>query len=443
MCWSAAAAALKGLNNPPPPPGCVAELRGLQREDLNGVRGVLLPRPKAPGTASADSSSSEERWPVRLDDGKQLSIKAQNLEPVFEFQRLQGRGLGAIARFRMKAGDLILREPVALMGVVGKAPDRRSFKDLPAAQREAIMELHDAYAENKAPASLEGIIWTNGLPKAPRSDEVVVCPVASRFNHSCVPNAEYLWVEGQKVEEIRAVRDIAAGEEICVNYIGDTIREPFEARRAQIASAFRFDCCCEACRFSIEERKVSDERRTRLVQLGNDILGCQDKPERGLEMAEEMLELMASERISGPRTVAQVCNDGFQLSLLVGDDSEVQYWAHLSYEAHRHGWGEDYPLTKEMKQYSQNPPRLANRPASTAASRPKRERERERERGAAPLPFSTSPAAAAAAPHAATAAAPAATSKEKKIIAPEKDPGRAVAIAAPAAPSDPWLDELE
>merc|ERR1719195_254369 len=76
-----------------------------------------------------------------------------------------------------------------------------------------------------------------------------------------------------------------------------------------------------------------------------------------------MLDLMRQEGISAPRTAAQVCNDGFELAVLMGDRSEVQVWAHMSYEAHRHGWGEDYPMTRRMKHFVQNPPV----PAATGA----------------------------------------------------------------------------
>mmetsp|Transcript_13489 Transcript_13489/g.47559 ORF Transcript_13489/g.47559 Transcript_13489/m.47559 type:complete len:120 (-) Transcript_13489:64-423(-) len=95
-------------------------------------------------------------------------------------------------------------------------------------------------------------------------------------------------------------------------------------------------------------------------------------------MAEEMLEIMNIEGISGPRTVAQVCNDGFELSLLIGDDSESQYWAHLSYEAHRLGWGEDYPMTPLMRQYAQQPPKLQGSRPTTASTVTGRQRQAKR-----------------------------------------------------------------
>ena len=43
-----------------------------------------------------------------------------------------------------------------------------------------------------------------------------------RINHSCSPNVVWSWVAasgGYEVKEVRAVRRIEAGEELCANYI--------------------------------------------------------------------------------------------------------------------------------------------------------------------------------------------------------------------------------
>ena len=82
--------------------------------------------------------------------------------------------------------------------------------------------------------TLDGVLATNALPRGAKSEETVtrqqevskikvqklreaqrskyslqtpfwtsqvLCLLASRFNHSCSPNAEYLWVEESQVEE--------------------------------------------------------------------------------------------------------------------------------------------------------------------------------------------------------------------------------------------------
>ena len=65
--------------------------------------------------------------------------------------------------------------------------------------------------------SPQGIFGTNCVPRGDFNEQIV-CPVISRFNHSCRPNAIYMWREDQNAEVVLATRDISIGEEICVSY---------------------------------------------------------------------------------------------------------------------------------------------------------------------------------------------------------------------------------
>ncbi|KAI3629590.1 hypothetical protein MIR68_012412 [Amoeboaphelidium protococcarum] len=47
----------------------------------------------------------------------------------------------------------------------------------------------------------------------------------SKLNHSCVPNAQVLFTENNSNLRVVALRDIAAGEEICISYIDDCCSE--------------------------------------------------------------------------------------------------------------------------------------------------------------------------------------------------------------------------
>uniref|UniRef100_A0A7S4VRJ9 SET domain-containing protein n=1 Tax=Alexandrium monilatum TaxID=311494 RepID=A0A7S4VRJ9_9DINO len=377
-----------------PPAGLVVELQGLGREDLNGLRGVSL--------GQTEELRRKCRLGVRLDGGRELSVPAGHATAVAAFEELSGKGVGVVARLPIKAGGLLLRELPVLRGRVGDAPDRQQFRALPLEQQKAVWELCDVYADiSGEEKTLEGIMATNALPRAPGSDEGVLCILASRCNHCCAPNAEYLWSEEADCEEIRAVHDISPGEEVCVNYFGDLLRQPRSVRQAHLRDGWRFDCRCPPC---LAADPASDERRSRLVRLSEEILTCRERPEEGVRMAEEMLELMQREGISAPRTAAQVCNDGFELAVLMGEQSEVQLWAHMSYEAHRQGWGEDHPMTRRMKHFVQFPPSLAAASGAAAPGAPAPPSVRERTaatrtpRPAAPPPAETAAASAGAAP---------------------------------------------
>ena len=56
-----------------------------------------------------------------------------------------------------------------------------------------------------------GIYFTNVY-------EMGLCLKTSRFNHSCVSNAQVYWNEKYETRDIRAVSKIKAGEEITVRY---------------------------------------------------------------------------------------------------------------------------------------------------------------------------------------------------------------------------------
>jgi hypothetical protein len=66
---------------------------------------------------------------------------------------------------------------------------------------------------------------------------------ASRFNHSCSPNAAQSF-HGQKLI-IRATRDIPCGEEVTISYI-DT-GQPTHVRRHELSESYQFLCNCAKC----------------------------------------------------------------------------------------------------------------------------------------------------------------------------------------------------
>ena len=60
-------------------------------------------------------------------------------------------------------------------------------------------------------------------------------PIASLFNHSCLPNVTFGSHEGLMV--VRALKDIEAGDELCVCYTGDLMRRR-EERREELKERF-------------------------------------------------------------------------------------------------------------------------------------------------------------------------------------------------------------
>jgi len=75
----------------------------------------------------------------------------------------------------------------------------------------------------------------------------------SLFNHSCLPNAGV--VQNSFRSEVRALKDIEAGEEILINYIDPLATS--EERRSDIKERYGFECGCLACSFGTNDAEMT------------------------------------------------------------------------------------------------------------------------------------------------------------------------------------------
>ena len=96
----------------------------------------------------------------------------------------------------------------------------------------------------------------------------VICPDASRINHSCLPNVHHCWNESIGSETVHAFKDIAAGEEILTTYIKICIDH---AERTKQLDRYGFTCDCPACDTSTVFGRASAKRRKRLFRLDQDL----------------------------------------------------------------------------------------------------------------------------------------------------------------------------
>ena len=92
---------------------------------------------------------------------------------------------------------------------------------------------------------------------------------ASRFNHSCVSNAEEIWNEKDCAREIRAVTDIKIGNEITINYAYPTISmKNFKTRQNYLLSAWNFQCNCELCNY---DQLYGDEKYEKFARIKGEV----------------------------------------------------------------------------------------------------------------------------------------------------------------------------
>lgn len=78
---------------------------------------------------------------------------------------------------------------------------------------------------------------------------------AHRINHSCAPNAaqSFVFQRGALPRlQIRALRAIAAGTEVCISYIDQQLQASTAERRALLQQTYHFACDCPRCTVRIK-----------------------------------------------------------------------------------------------------------------------------------------------------------------------------------------------
>jgi len=136
-----------------------------------------------------------------------------------------------------------------------------------------------------------------------------VFPVYSRINHSCAPNVDNRYNAAIGKETVRAVRDIAKGEEILTSYTG--VLHTYEQRASKL-QRYGFQCDCEA--YEGPKAIEHEARRQRLSEL-DEVFDILDSLEEGdsqsailpedavqaLMWAEERVALLKEEGLLGMR----------------------------------------------------------------------------------------------------------------------------------------------
>ena len=165
-----------------------------------------------------------------------------NMNNLYKFEKIDGKGFGCIALKDIKKGTLILEEKpqCACVNDIGSEEKwtselfsrlLKNFYTMSPSDQSEFLKLHTSNGFSKEElgrkinlASLEdhfindislkiyGIYETNKFNKG-------VAIRASRFNHSCVANAENVWNHNDSRIEFKASKKIKKGEEITINYL--------------------------------------------------------------------------------------------------------------------------------------------------------------------------------------------------------------------------------
>ncbi|KAI9606417.1 hypothetical protein KEM48_001782 [Puccinia striiformis f. sp. tritici PST-130] len=157
---------------------------------------------------------------------------------------------------------------------------------------------------------------------------------AVNLNHDCRPNVAYKFNNETMQVEMRAMREIAPGEELTISYI--KLVQSREKRQKKLHGTYGFHCGCSLCSLSDAESDASDGRLDRIYELWETVADWYSSPPATPADAEEIIELFHTERMDvvfeEPYTMASLVYNSWGLT------HEARKYAALAvaYGAHTH-----------------------------------------------------------------------------------------------------------
>lgn len=284
---------------------------------------------------------------------------------MYTLQNVPGKGKGLVASESIPKGTRILSETPVITTPEHqrdaewlKAHILQQVDSLDERQRQSFLSMHNLYPYQNVVEQSFGIIRTNGLPIQADGIEGGVFLQACRINHACDNNAQKNWNRYIERHTVHALRDIAEGEEITINYLGlDSSRE---IRIKKLQEKFGFLCSCHLCSLPVERSQESDKRLER-IDLLDDLIGRDGLQIRfsmqTLRYADERVRLY-NEQGPGNSGLPRAYLDAAQIAIANGDLARGRIFAERAVEGWRTAHGSD---SKEVMEYSsivRNPAKL-------------------------------------------------------------------------------------
>ena len=133
-------------------------------------------------------------------------------------QAVPGKGVGVVASQDIGAGELLMRErPVLVVEQWTPHHLMSAWQKLSREDRRAYSLLANSHPELEP---VVGVALTNMIPLNRTADKFGVFLTVARINHSCLANSNHYQENhsGDHTEAVRAVRNIAEGEEVTISY---------------------------------------------------------------------------------------------------------------------------------------------------------------------------------------------------------------------------------
>jgi len=308
-------------------------------------------------------------------------------EVMIRVEEIPNKGTGCVASVDLEPGTLVLREEPALYvtpDLDGHAETINAFAELTKEEQNKILELCNVY-------TVEESLWTETMRKelnvcADEAGDISYTGVStdtalkvwqiwltnaydqgiflllSRFNHSCKPNTEYFWntdLEGWALD-VRTVRQIRTGEELTVCYRSFWPNTTAE-RQSMLKGGYNFDCRCEGCDISEEDKKQEIEDCKKFKDcLEKKVASMKhDDLEKCLYFIKEMLQLSKEiKTISLKNVLSMIIEEGFEVSSEILETArntskamlqDVEIFASQGLELSTLLHGENHSVTEEWR----------------------------------------------------------------------------------------------
>ncbi|KAK0492533.1 SET domain-containing protein [Armillaria luteobubalina] len=269
-----------------------------------------------------------------------------------------GKGLGAFASRDIGRGDLILAEE-PLLPFPKHLPSpielRLAVEKLSPRDLLTFLSLKNAHSNNKD--TISGIFNTNAF-----SDGGIVIR-ASRFNHSCLPNARYSYHEATNRQRIFALTDIRKGEEIFVMYFAgrDMYGSTRQQRQDTLQTWYNFSCSCPACDPHRGQSRESDRRRLEIKSIWDEIPTL-DPLRFGRKLLRSVIRAINLMKEEGYWADADAfANEAAMFCSMHSDWESAKYWHGIAYEHRVAQFGNDSAHSLRTLMFLENP-RSVNHP---------------------------------------------------------------------------------
>jgi len=209
-------------------------------------------------------------------DSAAVEVVCQSIEDDFaqslpyEVKPAPGKGSGMFATKRIPRGTRIIEEEALMVvsemsfGAVipsfaALEPAKRAvFMELAGAKdKEEVADLADCIAEAmdmdpgtrismsyEDQAAVQMIFGANSF--GIDAETSAIFPLASRMNHSCIPNVYHTWNGNLDRLTVHALRDITPGEELLTTYISAILTWEQRSDKEHLGN-YGFVCTCPAC----------------------------------------------------------------------------------------------------------------------------------------------------------------------------------------------------